>query len=591
MCGISGIISKNKISVDGIYYSLKHIKHRGPDDSLIFNADYRIFLSSSLSEIKTQSKYKDCFTSSTSNSWFGFNRLSIVDLSENGMQPFYDNDNELIFMLNGEIYNYENLKVAYLKDITFKSNSDIEVAMQMYIKFGDNFVHHLRGMFAIVIYDLKNKNLKLFRDRLGIKPIYYYYDKDKFIFSSEIDGIFAMNLIKRALNTQALAYSMYLGTSPFPLTIYENIFALAPGKKLILDGDFKVKIETYWKIPLQQTLEKSTDYFENNLKEIVELYFAKEVKSAVSISGGLDSGTLAYLIGNTHTNLDAIHITNSDHFELRQTKLNAENAKLNLIYNVFHKSKISEIETQNIEEEPNFILETTWIVSKFAQENGFKVVYNALGPDEIFGGYAYFRKAVWLHILMPFLKIIPTYFIPKNYKTKLNEIKKYGIHTLGILTRKGFDWQEIKEVFRQNNWELPKLHPIEYIENQINRENNKYNSLPLLKKMAFLDIYYYISSHHAVRNEKPSMICSIETRFPFLDHEFVSHYLNLKGVYKGIIFHQKPYFKKKIKKWLPNEVVKMKKKGFTVENNQMPNESKTIYMEKLKNILIRMKLS
>ncbi len=587
MCGISGIISKNKLTVETIFNSLKQIKHRGPDNTLLFNADEKEFLSCSLSNINTQQYFLDYKESKDACNWFGFNRLSIVDLSENGMQPFYDKANELIFMLNGEVYNYDYLRSEFLNNVAFKSHSDAEVAMQLYIKMGDDFVHHLKGMFAIVIYDLKNKNLKLFRDRLGIKPIYYYHDKEKFLFSSEIEGIFVMNLIKRKLNTQALAYSMYLGTSPFPLTIYENIYTLPPGKKLILDSEFQQNIETYWKIPLQETVEKSTDYFEKNLKEIVKLYYAKEVKSAVSLSGGLDSGTLAYLMGNSHHNLDAIHITNSDGYELKQTKINAENAKLNLIYNVFDQSKINEIEIQNIEDEPNFILETTWIVSKFAQENGFKVVYNALGPDEIFGGYAYFRKALWLKFLMLFFKMIPSFFVPKKHKTKLNEIKKYGIYTLGILARKGFEWQEIKEMFQQNNWDIPNIHPIEYIENQINREYPEYELLPLLKKMAFLDIYYYISSHHAVRNEKPSMVCSIETRFPFLDHEFISYYLNLKGVYKGILIHQKPYFKKKIKKWLHKEVLQMKKKGFTVESNFSKEDTKNYYLEMLNHIITR----
>lgn len=584
MCGLSGLISQNEYAVNKIFDSMKAIKHRGPDDTLIFEGDNKKFYSSELSNDFSKQNFCDIASAPNSKTFFGFNRLSIVDLSNHGMQPFYDAENQLLFMLNGEIYNYQILKNTLLSETIFFSQSDAEVGMKLYQKMGDDFVQHLQGMFAIAIFDFKKKELKLFRDRLGIKPLYYFQHNDIFAFSSEIQGILEMNVVEKKLNHQALAYSMFLGTAPFPLTLYNDIFSLPPGHQLTFTSTNTCKIEPYWKIPLSANQDTSSEFFNEQVENLAKLYQASEVKSAISISGGLDSGTLAYLIGKIHPNFDAIHITDPEKWELNETQLNALNAKLSLHYEIFDEQIPLIEQSVLIEEEPNFLMETTWIISDFAKRKGYKVVFNALGPDEIFGGYNYFRKAFVLSNFFPLLTMTPQICIPKKWKNKTNELKEFGLHHLGFLTRKGFEWEEIKQIFEKNNWEFPKIHPLHFLEKQINDNYSTFKSLPLLKKMAFLDIYYYISSHHAVRNEKPSMYCSIETRYPFLDHQFIEHYLNQNNIYRGIFWNQKPFFKKNIQSWLHPEVFKMKKKGFTVQKQWSKTNAKDFYIKMLQKL-------
>ena len=201
MCGFSGWVLNTKLDTTNIVSSLRSIKHRGPDDTLIFTNDYNQKLTSfscDLSNEYTQQNFP-LLNNNSQKYCFGFNRLSIVDLSNKAMQPFYDEKNQILFMMNGEVYNYNDLRTKHLSDVIFHSESDSEVAFMLYQKMGNAFVDLLQGMFAIVIYDFKAGILKVYRDRLGIKPFYYSITNEGLYFSSEMKGLFAMNL-KKELN-------------------------------------------------------------------------------------------------------------------------------------------------------------------------------------------------------------------------------------------------------------------------------------------------------------------------------------------------------------------------------------------------------
>ncbi|HBX62722.1 MAG TPA: hypothetical protein DEG63_06480, partial [Flavobacteriaceae bacterium] len=389
MCGISGIFSKNKLSDSSILNSLKSIKHRGPNNTIhisFFDKEIH-FYSSQLSDKRTQFDLRNSDGIQTNN-WIGFNRLSIIDLSNNGMQPFYDNDAKISFMMNGEVYNFKELRNEFLSDVDFISNSDSEVAFQLYLKLGDDFVQHLRGMFVIVIVDYQKNEVNIWRDRFGIKPFYYFLDEENFIFSSEIEGIFATDLVQKEINFKHLAYTFYLNSSFAPNTIYNNIYSLEAATQLKVDlSNFKSDKKQYWQLNYQPNHQLiSLEEFLSDVEKVVNLSSVSDVKQAIMLSGGLDSGLLAYMIGQKNSDIDALTIYNEsvpEQNELDFAKSNALNANLNIkAFEIENQVDLQTIKEYCFaEEEPNSSPEPAYFLTKKAKQNNYTVLHNALGLD------------------------------------------------------------------------------------------------------------------------------------------------------------------------------------------------------------------
>ena len=568
MCGFSGVISNNELHQQMILDSISKIKHRGPDDTLVFTGDQK-FYSCKLSNPTSRENFPPLPLDKKSNQFFAFNRLSIVDLSENAMQPFFDKEKELVFMLNGEIYNYLELKNEFLANEIFISQSDSEVAFRLYLKFGDEFVHLLRGMFSIVVYDFKNNQLKVWRDRLGMKPFYYALKDGIFVFSSEMKGIFATQVIKKEINYQGLSYSMYLGTCPSPLTIFNDISSLQAGCKLeysLKSGE--IKIDHYWHLeynPSERTI--GFEEFNTDLEELCRLHRTGDVEKALMLSGGMDSGTLAYYFSKFDPQLKCLNLYAENHSidEREYAKENASNAHLDIL---FLKIPITPTPNQieeclNAEEEPNAIPEPAVFLCGKAKKMGIEVLYSALGPDELFGGYNYFAVLNKYEKFSGVLKFIPTSLLPLRYRSKIAEVKKYGLEYYPITCRRLFRWDEIVQYLKIEGEEIP-AHPIEYIETQINKLYPKFDKLPLLKKASYLDIFYNISSHHTFRSDQPSMKYSIEMRFPFLDHVFIQKYFNQADTFENLGKYLKPQFREYVSNVLPKKIFGMEKKGFSM---------------------------
>ena len=568
MCGFSGVISKGEIPQQMILDSISKIKHRGPDDTLVFAGDKK-FYSCELSNPASKINFPHLSLDKKSNQFFAFNRLSIVDLSENAMQPFYDDEKEVVFMLNGEIYNYAELKNEFLSTVVFISQSDSEVAFRLYLKFGDEFIHLLRGMFSIVVYDFKNNQLKAWRDRLGMKPFYYAIKNGIFVFSSEMKGIFATHVINKEINYQGLAYSMYLATCPSPLTIFKDISSLQAGYKLeysITSGE--IKTDHYWHLtynPSERTI--GFEEFNTDMEELCRLHRTGDVEKALMLSGGMDSGTLAYYFSKLDPQLKCLNIYAKNHSvdEREFAKENASNAHLNIEFLEIPITPTNEQieECLNAEEEPNSIPEPAVFLCQKAKRMGIEVLYSALGPDELFGGYNYFAILNKYEKFGGVLKFLPTTFLPRRYKSKIAEVKKYGLEYYPITSRRLFHWEELISYLRKEGAVIP-IHPIEYLKNQIVTIYPEFNSLPLLKKVSYLDIFYNISSHHAFRSDQPSMKYSIEMRFPFLDHVFIEKYFNKADTFKNLGKYLKPQFREYVSNVLPKKIFDMEKKGFSM---------------------------
>lgn len=570
MCGISGIFTKESIDGVAITNSLKSIQHRGPDNSLcaIYQNQQIQFLSNDLSDTETSETYPNLFDKESTN-WIGFNRLSIIDLSNNGMQPFYDEKSQTGFMLNGEVYNFSELKENELKGEKFHSQSDSEVAFRLYLKLGDAFIHKLRGMFVISVIEYDKGKVKIWRDRFGIKPLYYHISNEQFIFSSEMKGIFETGKLKKEISPRHLAHIYYLHSNFAPNTLYKNVFSLEAGTKLEVDlSSFSLKKEKYWTLhyqPENNIIDK--EEFLSDLNEIIRLSTVADVKQALMLSGGIDSGILSHFFAKNNTAIEAITIYNKSNDLLNEyefAKITAERNKMkfwgievpdNVDLQTLYEYAITE-------EEPSGSIEPAYFLSKKASEKHFRVLYNALGLDELFYGYKYYSQSLQFDLYKKLLLNPFKYLLKKNKRDRYDELTRIGIHALPFITRSPMSWKCVLELFGEKDWE----HPVEELMRQVPSE---FFQMPTIKQLSWMDFYFYISSYHSFRSDQPSMKSNIEMRFPFLDHFFVQKYFNQSYLHKGLSkTNNKPFLRKNINDLLDQRVLNMPKKGFS-----MPQES------------------
>lgn len=574
MCGISGIFSKQEMDGNSITRSLKSIHHRGPDDSIsgTYKEGKFNYYSNELSRQETRLKYPSA-ENILSENWIGFNRLSIIDLSSNAMQPFYDENSETAFMLNGEIYNFKELKKKELKSETFQSNSDTEVAFRLYLKYGDSFVNLLRGMFTIVIVEYGKKKLKIWRDRFGIKPLFYHISPENFIFSSEMRGIFETGKLEKKISRKHLAHLFYLQSNFAPHTMYENIYSLEAGTRLELNLEkFELKKEKYWNLNYQpQDREIGKEEFHADLEEIVKLASVSDVKQAIMLSGGLDSGMLAYFLKKTTPEIQAVTIYNKNFSRVDEYHLAKRTAEHNQIDFLpieipqdLSKEEIYEFATT--EEEPSNTREPTYFLTREAiREFDIKVLHNALGPDELFYGYKYYTQALQLQKVNALLLNSFKYLLKGKKKYKYDELTQMGLATLPLISKSSFGWQEIQEIFGEN-WE----HPILEIMREVPAD---FQFMPLIKQISWMDFHFYISSYHAFRSDQSSMRNSVEMRFPFLDHLFVQKYFNQSYLHKDLTYeNNKPFVRKHAKGILDERVLSGPKKGFSIPRELWTNQ-------------------
>ena len=276
MCGITGIYDPNTTNIDKklIRSMADSLRHRGPDDHGYF-FDKNIALAQ--------------------------RRLSIIDL-KTGKQPIYNEDKSKVIIYNGELYNFQEIKKDLeKKSHKFSTNTDTEVILHAYEEYGDSCLKLFNGMFAFAIYDSKNKSLFIARDRLGIKPLYYYFNDSKFSFASELKSILQDKSIEKQINPQALHNFFAYEYVPSPLTILKKIKKLPPAHYLLLKNN-KLTIKKYWDIKFQRS-NKSKSYFLKKipelLKESVEKRLISDVPLGAFLSGGIDSSTIVALMNTS----------------------------------------------------------------------------------------------------------------------------------------------------------------------------------------------------------------------------------------------------------------------------------------------------
>ncbi|MCS7213191.1 MAG: asparagine synthase (glutamine-hydrolyzing) [Candidatus Calescibacterium sp.] len=548
MCGICGIIEKKtrvdpeilKVMNDALY-------HRGPDDEG-FYINNNIGLAS--------------------------RRLSIIDI-QGGKQPIKNEDESIVVVFNGEIYNYIELReLLEKKGHKFRTRSDTEVIVHLYEEKGEYFPEYLNGMFAIALYDQNRNMLVLTRDRAGEKPLYFGDFPDFFIFSSELKSILKNPKVKRKINLKALNLYLTFDYVPSPFSIIDGIHKLKPGHTLIYSkGQYKIKKYFSMKkifIPKSEVLER----LDKLLDKSVKIRLRSDVPVGVFLSGGIDSSLVTYYASKNQGKIKTFNISFTDPSfdESKFAKKVSDFLGTEHIEENFDEKKMLEIfpDVSKFIDEPigdaSFI--PTYLVSKIARKH-LKVVLGGDGGDEIFGGYpTYFS-----HKIMNIYQMIPKTIRSKIHKLASKIPVSHSNFSLDFKIKKFLEGEELKGWERHIAWmgsfseEEKKRLIVPYKESEISLSDFIKEIIPEedINNFFVLDFKTYLSENVLVKLDRASMANSLEVRAPFLDPEIIDFGYSLPEELKVKGFKTKYVLRKLMTvKNFPREIINRPKKGFGI---------------------------
>lgn len=557
MCGIIAVINKNKkpIKAKIIDKMLKKIEHRGPDDEgiITFKEENKsIYYSSDTSEsiIKTSLPYSPTLNLLNKDSLdfdilLGHRRLSIQDLSELGHQPMCDDSERYWITFNGEVYNFEEIKVE-LENLGHKfiSHTDTEILLKSYIQWGDDCQKKFNGMWSVIIYDSANKSIWISRDRFGIKPLYYYEDNDFLIFCSEVKQLLPLiNLKENKLETYS--FLLFQNDESIKETSFKNVFRFPNAHSVKFNiNNISIEPKCYYKINPNIKSEKfdekkaedyATKYY-NLLKESVKLRLKSDVNVGITLSGGLDSSSIGYLVNeirsSTNETNKSMHSFSNVYEEKEliaideSNNINLLNKQLKLIPHKKSPSIKNFIELIKmhpyIYDLPNNGYSIGYdSVFRLPKEYDVTVILDGQGADEQLAGY----PAYWVHYLST-KSLFDKYKIYKKNDIPLKEVlKSFLIQKKSFLLKRKL--KQIKKNASEYNIEIS--HELEdYLIYRLDKYYSKFNDLNefLVYSMNtnLLNLVSYADKH--------AMQFSLEARFPFLDYRLVDFLATVPAEYK-----------------------------------------------------------
>jgi len=551
MCGIAGIYNFDQSKIDPeITNSIKDsLEHRGPDFSKIEYIDNKVVL------IHT--------------------RLAIIDLDQRSNQPMVSKDKRYSIVFNGEIYNFKEIrKTLEAKGVNFYTDGDTEVLLEGYIHFGSDVLQLLRGQFSFAIYDSKEKSFFLARDRVGIKPLYFALNNNKFIFSSELKAIEKSNLFPFSADFDSyVAYLRHLAV-PTYRTGNKNISKLEPGQFLYLDKNKNISKYKYWDPFSIEEDESITEHeaiskVEELLIESVNYRKVSDVEVGLFLSGGLDSSLIGKLMSkNTNSNVKGFNIDYEEHFEgyqgeVEEARFAAKNIGVNLVEDKIQYSDFKKIIDNYSFYQDDLVGDEVGIplyfLGKSSKKNGIKVVQVGEGADELFYGYDHWLRFMKLNrYIKPITKSSSINIQFKNHRTNMlsNILLNRTSFAGGAL---GFNLPEIDNLLVNgitNDFEL-----INYVDNKWDDYFSNKNS-KLSKWMTLIDLQIRLPELLLMRMDKLVMQSSIEARVPFLDHKLIEYILTIP---EKIIFDKKttkPLLKHVANKHIPQKIYSRTKQGF-----------------------------
>ena len=553
MCGINGIITKEKNKKELIKKMNDRIIHRGPN---------------------AEGTYID------DDLALGQRRLSIIDL-ESGNQPIYNEDKSILIIYNGEIYNYKELKEE-LKEYKYKTQSDTEVILHGYEKWGYKVLDKLRGMFAFCIYD-KNKNeLFIARDHFGIKPLYYYKTDEVFLFSSEIKSFLDIPLFHKELNKEMLGAYLTFSFTPGEKTFFKNVYKLSPGNYMIVNTKTKdYKIEKYFTLNFTKTnksYQEIVNDISKSMKEAVKYHLVSDVEVGSFLSSGIDSSYLVSLArpDKTYT----VGYENKEYSEIDYAKDLTSRLNITNISRKINKKEymnaISDVFYHMDEPTTDACSIAVYFLSKLASES-VKVVLSGEGADEFFGGYNSYDDNPYTKLPLFIRKAIASIckLLPKNKYTRYLIRRGKSLEESYVSINRNFYDDELDDILAFKD----------YLKNKdiLNDTYNEYKDESELNKKLAIDIRYWLADDIMLIADKMPMAFSIESRVPFADIEVFKLSSTLPPEYKIRNNTTKAALRDAAKKDIPNESYKKKKLGFPVpirewiKEDDFYNEIKTSF--------------
>jgi len=566
MCGIAGIYDPNRQNPDPaplLKNMLACISYRGPDESGIY-IDNHVAL--------------------------GNVRLSIIDIST-GQQPLSTPDGNLWVVFNGEIFNYVELKEDLRKaGHIFHTKSDTEVLIHAYQEYGDQCLSRLNGQFALAIWDRCKMELFLARDRVGIRPLFYTWHRDTFVFGSEIKAILQFPEIKSSLDHNALSQIFTFWTTLSPKTIFQNIRELPPGHFMRIKPDH-TEIKQWWRLtfPIEKhgyftgTFQEACESLDEILTDAVKLRLRADVPVAAYLSGGLDSSTTTAIIKKVAPETLQTFSIGFEESEFDETCFQQEvSAFLNTRHISFSctNEEIGQYFPQVVWHSEIPILRTApvpmFCLSKKVRENNIKVVITGEGADEMLAGYDIFKEAIirefWSRQpdskLRPLLlnKLYPYLgqFQDKNrmllkffYGFKLNETgSPFYSHILR--------WHNASHLLNYFSEDVKAANrnydPVIDLANRLEPDFDKWGRL---EKSQWLEIMLFMSGYLlSSQGDRVSMANSVEGRYPFLDYRVIEFAATLPPEFKMHGLNEKYILKKMMKDRLPASVLNRPKQAY-----------------------------
>ncbi|MGB7327416.1 MAG: asparagine synthase (glutamine-hydrolyzing) [Rubripirellula sp.] len=561
MCGIVGFLSLHSEAEkkSRLTRMMDSIQHRGPDDGQLWTDE---------------------------NAGLGFRRLSIIDLAA-GAQPLSNEDGTVWQIFNGEIYNFRELRDT-LKSHghRFKTQSDSEVIVHGYEQWGDDFVSRLKGMFGIALWDSNKRELTLAVDRVGIKPLYYYQDKNVLAFASEAKALFASGLVPCEADYNTLPFHMTFLTSPFPRTMFKGVHKLEPGHYIkIKDG--RITKREYWDLipceDAQQWADRPYEKIATSVEAAVVNQSISDVPLGSFLSGGIDSSAVCDALAKYSPSQIETYFIGFRPEDLKEDVLMDERAyatqMANELKSIHHEIDITSDGLEDLLPKLVWHMDepvgdpaaiTTFLVSRAARET-LTVLLSGAGGDEVFAGYprhlammlmARFQK---LPTPLKWLACRTGKILPGGASSYMRGAKKFLRSAQGdvldsylqMLTY--FAPSQHRDLFTSDFYN-------EFCQEDVYRYHRAYadrvRAQPTLNMLQYVDMKTFLPCLNLTYTDRMSMAASIEVRVPLLDDDLVEQMASLP-VHEKIRGKQRKYgFKKSQEGRLPDDVIWRKKTGF-----------------------------
>ena len=572
MCGIAGILQFNSPVPSGVIRRITEtMAHRGPDAMSFFEEEGLAL---------------------------GHRRLSIIDLSTAANQPFTDHSGRYVIVFNGEIYNYEEVK-QLLPDYPFQTTSDTEVLLAAYMKWGENCLGHMRGMFAFAIWDRKEKELFLARDRMGVKPLYYYQDEDRLLFASEVRAILSTGLVAKGLSQAALLDYFSCQSVSGTYSLIEGIHQLEAGSwKKLKEG--KAETKRYWDVTRSsvdfdfadaEAVKKQIDHL---MLQSIQRRLVSDVPVGAFLSGGIDSSVVVGLMakaGTYHPNTFNVAFEEKEFDESYYAEIVAKKFKTNHTRLLLKPTDFLD-ELQNAldaMDSPSGDGINTYVVSKAIRKNGMTVALSGVGGDELFAGYPFFGQYLALREKDFFWKLplairkIAAGLVPGPSNGRSGRVKQ-------LLKLPSCSIENVYPVFRQMLspeliGELTSLSSGPVLTTSVRQElMNRNENIGLLPRLSQVSVAEYLgyTQHTLLKDtDQMSMAVSLEVREPFFDQDLVEFVLAIPDKLKKPVY-PKSLLVESLKPLLPDEIVHRKKQGFLFPwNVWLKNELRTFCEQRI----------